>query len=90
MDDLPDALFVAAPRRRPADETDGHNLHDVERRHVLAVLRQEKGNKVHAARALGISRRALYRLIDKYQLDQPHPGEPTPRSTPDADEAPEK
>jgi DNA-binding NtrC family response regulator len=43
-------------------------LREVERRHVREVLRQEKGNKVHAARALGISRRALYRLIGKYHL----------------------
>ena len=34
----------------------------------LDVLRQEKGNKVHAAKVLGISRRALYRLIKKYHL----------------------
>jgi len=36
---------------------------------VRAVLHQEKGNKVHAARALGISRRSLYRLIEKYCLN---------------------
>ena len=36
--------------------------------HVLDMLRHEHGNKVHAARALGISRRALYRLIDKHRL----------------------
>ena len=62
---------------RREDES-GHNLHDAQRRHVLAVLREEKGNKAHAARALGISRRALYRLLEKYQLDQPHPGAADP------------
>ena len=72
VDDLPDALF-AAPAAAVEDES-GHNLHDAQRRHVLTVLHEEKGNKAHAARALGISRRALYRLLEKYQLDQAHPG----------------
>jgi DNA-binding NtrC family response regulator len=39
----------------------------------LDILRQEKGNKVQAARALGISRRALYRLIAKYHLEASRP-----------------
>ncbi|MGE3809237.1 MAG: helix-turn-helix domain-containing protein, partial [Gemmataceae bacterium] len=67
LDDLPDALVETA-----APAGNGSNprfLREVERRHVQDVLRQEKGNKVHAARALGISRRALYRLIAKYKLD---------------------
>src|SRR5215211_6771813 len=60
----------AAPAEGAAGpEGDPLHLREVERRHVLHVLQQEKGNKVHAARALGISRRALYRLITKYHLE---------------------
>jgi len=44
----------------------------VERQHLIQVMQQEKGNKVHTAKALGISRRALYRLLEKYRLtDEP-------------------
>jgi DNA-binding NtrC family response regulator len=32
---------------------------------VLAALEQTKGNKSHAAKALGISRQALYRVLGK-------------------------
>ncbi len=45
------------------------SLESMEKQHVIRILDQFKGNKVHAARALGISRRAIYRLIDKYHLD---------------------
>ena len=48
-------------------------LDEAERLHVLAVLRQVDGNKVQAAKTLGISRRALYRLIAKHQLEGPTP-----------------
>ncbi len=68
VDDLPDAV-VESRAAAPAGEGNPMHLREVERRHVLHVLQQEKGNKVQAARALGISRRALYRLIEKYHLD---------------------
>jgi DNA-binding NtrC family response regulator len=68
LDDLPEGL--AGGPASPAGGTHGdpRHLREVERRHVLSVLQQEKGNKVHAARVLGISRRALYRLIEKFNL----------------------
>ena len=70
-DDLPDSIVDAAPAlAAPGDP--GH-LSEVERRHVAEVLQQQQGNKVQAARALGISRRALYRLIAKYHLETPRP-----------------
>jgi DNA-binding NtrC family response regulator len=66
LDDLPDNLAAAAA----ASETlgDPNSLRAMERRHVQEMLRQANGNKVHAAKALGISRRALYRLIEKFSL----------------------
>jgi DNA-binding NtrC family response regulator len=69
-DDLPENLLGYAPGGDGGveEEGDGQHLHEVQRRHVQAVLREAGGNKVHAARALGISRRALYRLLDKYRL----------------------
>jgi DNA-binding NtrC family response regulator len=66
LDDLPESLVVEAPESASNDP--GH-LREVERKHVLDVLRQHRGNKVHAARALGISRRALYRLLNKFHLE---------------------
>ena len=68
LDDLPTTLTDTVPDVASSEGSPDH-LAAVERRHVQEVLRREKGNKVHAAKVLGISRRALYRLIAKYRLD---------------------
>ena len=43
-------------------------LQDVEKEHILSVLREVRGNRVAAAKVLGISRRALYRRLARHQI----------------------
>lgn len=45
------------------------DLETLNRMHVLEVFRHHKGNKARTARALGIGRRSLYRLLEKYGID---------------------
>lgn len=68
LNDLPEAL--RSPRR-DAGVISSFNLADLERRTVAAAMEQARGNKLQAARLLGVSRRALYRLLAKHGLEQP-------------------
>jgi DNA-binding NtrC family response regulator len=71
LDDLSETLVDSKSEAFEESGADPRHLRQVERRHVMEVLQQEKGNKVHAAKALGVSRRALYRLIEKHGLEKP-------------------
>jgi transcriptional regulator of acetoin/glycerol metabolism len=51
-----------------------------EREHILAVLRQVNGNRMAAAKLLGISRRALYRRLERHQLADEAPSPASRRS----------
>jgi DNA-binding NtrC family response regulator len=78
LDDLPEHFADAHPPANVAS-AHAHYLREVERRHVLEILRQQHGNKVHTAKELGISRRALYRLLHKYHITSDQIGaEPAP------------
>ena len=58
----------AQPTPGASSAADGSSLAAIERDHILRVLQQEGGNKSRAARALGIHRRKLYRLLERYVI----------------------
>jgi DNA-binding NtrC family response regulator len=49
-------------------EPTGVRLEDLERAHVVRILRENHGNKAQAARALGIHRRKLYRMLERFNI----------------------
>ena len=57
-------VLVAAVPQPPDDP----HLSSAQRGHIERVLRQARGNKAAAAKLLGISRRSLYRWIDRLHL----------------------
>jgi transcriptional regulator with PAS, ATPase and Fis domain len=66
-----DIVFSAPNRPRPSNGTlgvDTLNLDDIEQAAVRKALSKHGGNISRAAEELGISRKALYRRIEKYGL----------------------
>ncbi|RLS55755.1 MAG: sigma-54-dependent Fis family transcriptional regulator, partial [Planctomycetota bacterium] len=53
------------------DESQDASLASIEKAHVLDVLKSMNGNKARAARALGIHRRKLYRLLERFEQAEP-------------------
>ncbi len=45
------------------------DLASLTRARVVQALQHEQGNKLRSAKALGVSRRSLYRLIEKYHIE---------------------
>ncbi len=71
VDDLPPDIVDerVCPSVTPA--TDSSRLDEIEKAHIVEVLERENGNKARAARALGIHRRKLYRLLERFDLHTP-------------------
>jgi DNA-binding NtrC family response regulator len=75
---------AAPPRPQAADPSPAAPdspvpLETIERDHILDVLRQVNGNRMAAARMLGISRRALYRRLERHKLVDEAPRPPLAR-----------
>ena len=63
--DLPERIRVRAAETKNEDSNELLPLAEVERRHVLHVLDQVGGNKVQAAKILGINRATVYRIMNE-------------------------
>jgi len=67
--DLPrEVIHVSTSTQDDSDVLTTDDLAAIQRSKVVEVLRREAGNKSKAARALGIDRRKLYRLLEKYAI----------------------
>lgn len=64
---MPKDVFVKSPSREQDLDT-GYNLEEMERNIITQAMKKCNGNITEAARELGLSRAALYRRLEKYNL----------------------
>jgi len=64
--DLPEAVREGATVRQRDSLL---SLDEVEKRHILRVLKETAGNKLKAARILGVPRASLYRKLERYAAE---------------------
>ncbi len=68
---VPEAVHQPAPARMPSpigEDDDPQPLSDIERDAIIRALQRAGGNKKAAATMLGVSRRALYRRLERLDL----------------------
>jgi DNA-binding NtrC family response regulator len=79
-DDLPEKLRKPARTAERSDKTppmftDLPTLDELERRYLMHVLQSVGGSRTRAAEVLGIDRRTLYRMADRYGINLKDTGE---------------
>ncbi len=70
LHDLPRDVAQTSPAERMPSNGETDELAAIERAKIIEVLRRMSGNKTRTARALGIDRRKLYRLVEKYDIKE--------------------
>ena len=68
-EDLPPKLQRQIHPQRLGGSQPLLSLEELEKQHIQAVIRATQGNKKRAAQILGINRRSLYRIAQRYGLD---------------------
>ena len=66
--DLADTVTVAAPVSHNQPFSDLPTLDDLERRYLVHVLGAANGNRTRAAEILGVDRRTLYRMAERFGI----------------------
>jgi two-component system response regulator HydG len=66
---LPAKVQASSEGGEGASVTGGKTMREVERDTIIKTLRQTDGNRTHAAKILGISRRTLQNKIKEYGID---------------------
>jgi len=69
--DLPSNLQYTSPERA-AEEDVIAPLEEIERRAIFRALRETAGDKLAAARLLGIGKTTLYRKLKQYEAERSH------------------
>jgi two-component system, NtrC family, response regulator HydG len=65
---LPKDVFVKNPVQEQQQMNTGYNLEEMERNIITQAMKKCNGNITEAARELGLSRAALYRRLEKYNI----------------------
>jgi len=68
LKNFPEEVFLAKAAA-PAEPASATDLSRLTWQHIEQVYHASERNKTKAAQALGVSRRALYRLLEKYAID---------------------
>jgi two-component system response regulator HydG len=69
-DDLPEKVRRYEPTSTEPDDVLGEllSVEELERRHIIRVLKAVDGNKTRASKILGFDRRTLYRKLERYGI----------------------
>ena len=67
--DLPDTVLTVRPSPQDQPFSDLPTLDDLERRYLMHVLDAANGNRTRAAEILGVDRRTLYRMAERFGIE---------------------